>query len=209
MEASCPLQTPAVGISSVGTDHRGRIGIRERKRYGEAAPHVGDEGGSEVNQTGVGRTFNASVCNARRRAPKLSSRSCMRTALQSFERRGGRGIRFFRSSPQKQIPRRSRRRPPRNDRIGYGAAVLEKMTDARLWRGGRGLWSTFSCSVVDVGSRSRRFGFRDRQAGDPQPGGVDAMLDVESDQEGGDVLHDARVLQVPAVDGANTRNLFG
>ena len=103
MEASCPLQTPAVGISSVGTDHRGRIGIRERKRYGEAAPHVGDEGGSEVNQTGVGRTFNASVCNARRRAPKLSSRSCMRTALQSFERRGGRGICFFRSSPQKQI----------------------------------------------------------------------------------------------------------
>src|SRR6516162_3575450 len=102
--------------------------------------------------------------------------------------------------------RRSRRRPPRNDRIGYGAALLEKTTDARLWRGGRGLWSTFSCSVVDVGSRSRRFGFRDRQAGDPQPGGVGAMLDVESDQEGGDVLHDARVLQVSAVDGANTRD---
>ena len=91
MEASCPLQTPAVGISSVGTDHRGRIGIRERKRYGEAAPHVGDEGGSEVNQTGVGRTFNASVCNARRRAPKLSSRSRMRTALQSSSAGVGEG----------------------------------------------------------------------------------------------------------------------
>jgi hypothetical protein len=48
-----------------------------------------------MDSTGVLKSDFASLLPLLRHLNDMSSRSRMRTALQNFERRGGRGIRFF------------------------------------------------------------------------------------------------------------------